>query len=64
MASLRDDEIVAADTVISIDPISKVRSTRTRMRAGIPIAGDMFDPETRLSRPELERLLQNLTDAA
>ena len=64
MASLHDDEIVAADSVVSVDPESKLRSTRTRMRTGVQPSGDLFDPETRLSRPELERLLQRLTDAA
>jgi predicted ATPase len=64
MASLRDHEIVAADSVVSIDPDSKIRSTRTRMRTGIQSIGDMFDPETDLSRAEVERLLQKLTDAA
>ncbi len=64
MASLRDHEIVAADSVVSVDPGSRVRSTRTRMRTGIQSTGDMFDPETHLSRSEVERLLQKLTDAA
>jgi predicted ATPase len=64
MAALEDREIVAADSVVSIDPVSRVRSTRTRMRTGIQATGDMFDPETHLSRFEVERLLQKLTDAA
>lgn len=64
MAALNDREIVAADSVVSIDPASRVRSTKTRMRTGIQSTGDMFDPETHLSRYEVERLLQKLTDAA
>jgi predicted ATPase len=64
MKELRDREIVAADSVVSIDPASRVRSTRTRMRTGIQSTRDMFDPETHLSRIEVERLLQHLTDAA
>lgn len=64
MAALCDREIVAADSVISIDPVNHVRSTKTRMRTGIQPTGDMFDPETNLSRSEVERLLQRLTDAA
>jgi hypothetical protein len=34
------------------------------MRTGIQSTGDMFDPETHLSRTEVERLLQHLTNAA
>lgn len=64
MSSLNDDEIVAADSVVSVDPVSKVRSTRTRMRTGVQPTGDLLDPETHLSRSELERLLQRLNDAA
>ncbi len=64
MAALRDREIVAADSVVSIDPASRVRSTKTRMRSGIQSTGDLFNPETRLSRIEVEHLLQHLTDAA
>ncbi len=64
MASLHDQEIVAADSVISVDPISHTRAARTRMRSGIRSTGDMFDPETHLSRFEVDSLLQKLTDAA
>ena len=64
MAALRNREIVAADSVVSIDPAGPIRSTRTRMRTGIQSSDDRFDPETHLSRSEVERLLQKLTDAA
>ncbi|HVC62783.1 MAG TPA: AAA family ATPase [Acetobacteraceae bacterium] len=64
MAELTDREIVAADSVVSIDPASRVRTTRTRMRTGIHPPSDLFDQEMHLSRPEVERLLQKLTDAA
>jgi predicted ATPase len=64
MASLHDQEIVAADSVISVDPINHIRAARTRMRSGIRSTGDMFDPETHLSRFEVDSLLQKLTDAA
>jgi hypothetical protein len=64
MSALHNPEIVAADSVVSVDPASQIRSTRTRMRTGIQSSEDMFDPETHLSRSEVERLLQNLTDAA
>lgn len=64
MAALLNREIVAADTVVSIDPSSRVRSAKTRMRTGIQSSSDLFNPETHLSRSEVERLLQHLTDAA
>ena len=64
MAALHDREIVAADSIATVNPDTHTTSTRTRMRSGIQSTEDMFDPETRLSRPEVERLLQRLTDAA
>ena len=64
MAALRDTEIVAADAVVEIDPATRVRSTKTRMRTGIKPMSDMLEPEKYLSRFEIERLLQHSTDAA
>ncbi len=64
MSSLHDDEIVAADSVTTIDPDSKIRSTRTRMRTGVSPTEVLLDPEKHLTRSELERLLHSLTDAA
>jgi predicted ATPase len=64
MAVLRDTEIVAADDVVEIDPTTRVRSNKTRMRTGITPMGDMLEPEKHLSRFEVERLLQHSTDAA
>lgn len=64
MGALRDNEIVAADSVTVIDPVDKIAISKTRMRTGIQSTSDLFDPETRLSRVEVERLLQKLTDAA
>jgi predicted ATPase len=64
MAALRDQEIVAADSVVSIDSATRLRSARTRMRTGIQATSDMFNPETHLSRSEVESLLQKKTDAA
>jgi predicted ATPase len=63
MEALLDYEIVAADSVVTIDPATNTRSTRTRMRTGISPGGDLFDPETHLSRFEVEKLLQHPTDA-
>ena len=44
MEVLRDREIVAADSVISIDPATRIRSTKTRMRTGIQTTGDLLVP--------------------
>ena len=64
MGALHDSEIVAADSVVGIDPTTRVRSTKTRMRTGITSVGDMLEPEKHLSRFEVEHLLQHSTDAA
>jgi predicted ATPase len=64
MQALQDDEIVAADTVVTVDPTGRKRSTKTRMRTGVSAAGDLFDPESQLSRFEVEKLLQHPADAA
>jgi predicted ATPase len=64
MEALRDDEIVAADTVVTLDPKIGTRSSKTRMRTGISASSDLFNPEKHLSRFEVERLLQHPADAA
>jgi predicted ATPase len=64
MEALQDDEIIAADTVTTVDPQTRLQSTKTRMRAGLSGSADMFDPQKHLSRSEIERLLQHSTDAA
>ncbi|MGJ0621448.1 MAG: AAA family ATPase [Methylocystis sp.] len=64
MAALRDVEIVVADSVAVVDPQTHIRWTKTRMRTGIASSADMFDPETSLSRFEIEKLLQHPIDAA
>lgn len=64
MNALLDTEIVAADTVTAIDPTTKRRSVRTRMRCGLAGLQDLYNPETTLTRAEVERLLQHSTDAA
>lgn len=64
MNALLDTEIVAADTVTTIDPKTKRRSVRTRMRRGLTGSQDLYNPETTLTRAEVERLLQHSTDAA
>jgi predicted ATPase len=64
MAALREPELVAADTMVSIDPGTRDRSVKTRMRSGFQATKDMFDPERYLSRFEVEQLLQRQGDAA
>ncbi len=64
MEVLRDEEIVAADTIVMIDPAGGTRSTKTRMRTGVTPGGDLFDPEKHLSRFEVEKLLRRHADAA
>ncbi len=64
MAALHDDEIVAADNIVGVDPKTGNSSVRTRMRPGIQPSGDPIDPEHYLTRFEVERLLQKSTDAA
>lgn len=64
MAALKDDEIVAADSVATIDLATRTRSTKTRMRTGVADSSDLLDPETVLTRLEVERLLQHPADAA
>ena len=64
MAALKDDEIVAADSVMSIDAETRTKSNRTRMRTGLGPPSDLFSEEHHLSRTEVERLLQKATDAA
>jgi predicted ATPase len=58
MAALRDNEIVAADTVTTVSSEMKLRVTRTRMRTGVVPSSDLFDPEKHLVRSEVETLLQ------
>lgn len=63
MAALRDDEIVAADMVTTVDPKSKTSNSRTRMRTGIKPMADLLDPDRYLVRAELDRLLQRTGEA-
>lgn len=63
MAALRDDEIVAADIVTAINPAAQRRTSRTRMRTGVEPSPDLLEPERRLVRAEVDRLLQRAGDA-
>lgn len=64
MACLQDNEIVAADVVSIVEPQTKKRTVRTRMRTGVQPVGDLYDPERHLVRAEIEALLQRSVDAA
>jgi len=64
MNSLKDSEIVAADIVYDVDPTSGQRVNRTRMRTNLQSSQDLVDREKYLTRHEVERLLQKVTDAA
>lgn len=62
MAALTDTEIVAADVVTSVDPITGNRTSRTRMRTGVKPMADLVEPERHLVRAEVDRLLQRSGD--
>ena len=63
MAALQDREIVAADSVTTVDPEARRKTVRTRMRTRVQPIGDMFAPEL-LTRFEVETLLQKTSGAA
>ena len=66
MRELRANEIVAADTMISINGEAGTRSVKTRMRPNVSVKGQgvLFNPELHLHITEVERLLQHPADAA
>ncbi len=64
MKALHDDEIVVADTIVSIDPAGPTRSVRSRMRTGVKSMGDLFDPNRHLTRFQVDQTLQRLGDGA
>ena len=64
MNALKDNEIVAADSVLEIDIVNGKTATRTRMRVGLVDSAISLDDETQLSRSEVERLLQHTAGAA
>lgn len=63
MEALQDDEIVAADTVTTIDPQSGSRSVRTRMRTGVKPNSDLVEPDRYLVRAEIDMLLRRAGDS-
>jgi predicted ATPase len=64
MGALRDEEVVAADTVAIVEGARGTRSTRTRMRVGVSPQPDLFDPKKSLSRLEIDTLLKRRGEAA
>jgi predicted ATPase len=67
MAALLEDEIVAADSVSVIDPGTKVRQVKTRMRRMPPGPASKqggFNWETDLTRQDVENLLRRRSDEA
>lgn len=59
MAALRDEEIVAADSVVTVRSYGPIRSVHTRMRTGVGSWLPGINPATTLTRSEVERLLQH-----
>ena len=64
MRSLKDNEIIAADTITMLDPAHHQKSSKTRMRTGVKEVGDLIDPERVLTRFEIDALLKKITEAA
>ena len=58
MEALEDGEIVASDSVTAIDPKAGTKSVKTRMRTGVLSGRLELDPETDLTRREVEGLLK------
>lgn len=63
MGALQDEEIVAADSVSLIDPKTRTKAVKTRMRTGVRTALDL-NPETDLTRAEVAKLLQRQSGEA
>lgn len=63
MEALEDTEIVAADMVTTVDPTARIWSSRTRMRTGVRLMGDLIEPDRYLVRAEVDRLLQRAGDS-
>lgn len=58
MHALKDSEIIAADSVTLIEPSTNSISTKTRMRTEVDSSSLPFNPETDLTRKEVENLLR------
>jgi predicted ATPase len=64
MQSLQDEEIIVADIISEIDPKTKQKISKTRMRKGVKDSGDLIDPEKVLTRFEIDSLLRKTAGAA
>jgi predicted ATPase len=67
MAALRDDELVAADSVTVIEPSTRTRFNKTRMRrmrTGQETDLGELNWETELTRSEVDNLLRRPSDGA
>lgn len=61
--ALQDDEIVAADMVGVLDPTTRQKQTKTRMRTGVQ-TGLELDPARHLTRAEVDRILRRQAENA
>ena len=59
MSALRDCEVVASDVVSTLTPGTQSRTSRTRMRRGVST-----DPESGLTRAEVEEILRRYIETA
>lgn len=64
MSALADSEVVVADTVGVVNPEAHSSYTKTRMRTGLNSSKLELDPETDLTRREIENLLRRLSHEA
>ena len=64
MQALRDEEIVVADSVTTVDSQALASTVHTRMRTGVVAQRNLFNPEINLNRSEIELLLGHPTGAA
>lgn len=63
MEALEDCEIVAADTVVNVNPGEISRTSRTRMRTQVTPSADLVEPGRYLVRAEIDRLLRRAGEA-
>ena len=64
ISCLLDNEIIVADTVTAISDRGLGNSRKTRMRTGVSPIGDLFEPNSNLTRFEIDRLLRRNKDFA
>ena len=64
MNCLKGEEIIAADIITTIDPKTKIKTSKTRMRKGVVDSSDLISPERTLTRVEIDSLLRKTAGAA